>query len=79
MNNNQRKALSRKLDSYMRFRATREGVPYGLNARFFLDNLKLGVRSFFGVVCNAGAIVRDVQQPEMFNDWKNSAAAEIAI
>jgi hypothetical protein len=74
--NDSAKALSRKLYSYMQFRAAREGVAYGLNPKFFLENLKRGIRRFFGVVCSGGELVRDEQQPTIFAKWNERRAVD---
>jgi hypothetical protein len=59
------------LDSYISFRAKREGVSYGLDPLFFLGALDGGCREFFGVTVDRGELIKDEQFPKLFNDWKN--------
>jgi hypothetical protein len=56
-----------ELDAYMRFRADREGVEYGLSPEFFDAN---PADSYFGVVVRDGALIEDKQNPEAFEAWK---------
>lgn len=59
------------LDSYISFRAKREGVSYGLDPLFFLGALDGGCREFFGVTVDRGELVNDNQFPAFFKEWKN--------
>ena len=59
------------LNSYISFRAKREGVAYGLNSLFFLGALDGGCREFFGVTVDRGELINDKQFPAFFKEWKN--------
>jgi hypothetical protein len=62
--------LAAALDSYLRFRAEREGVGYGLGIGFFKKLLNRGVRNFFGIHCDGTQILYDDQQPKIFIEWR---------
>jgi hypothetical protein len=68
--------LAEQLNSYMTFRASKEGLPYGLDAATFAGNLKAGVRIFFGVETTDTRIVRDTQKPELLAQWRQAAWLE---
>jgi hypothetical protein len=68
-------AIADDLHRYMAFRARSEGVAYTLDPAFFRDQLNAGVRKFFGVVVEHGALVHDEQQPALFREWRSSARA----
>lgn len=59
--------LANDLDSYMRYRAGREGVPYQLSPGFFEDHPAV---SYFGVIVLNGELVEDEQNPDAFEAWK---------
>jgi hypothetical protein len=58
------------LDSYIAYRARREGVQYGLCPEFFLAALHGGCDVFFGVTVRKGQLVKDDQFPEYFAEWQ---------
>jgi len=68
---------AKRLNSYMAFRSKKEfpngdcnGDSYGLDTNFYYDNLKKGMRKFFGIECSAdGAIIRDNQNPEAYKEY----------
>jgi hypothetical protein len=53
-----------QLHQYIRFRAGKEGVEYGLDSDFFAQALRVGAGSIFGVVVRDGQLIEDDQQPE---------------
>jgi hypothetical protein len=62
---------AKNLDSYVRYRAGREGVGYSLSEKFFREALRGGVRSFFRIaVGEDGSLISDDQFPEWFKEWK---------
>lgn len=61
-----------QLEEYMRYRATREGLPWQLNVDFLHRYYEAGIRTFFGVALNREQLLEDAQQPEMFADWLRS-------
>jgi hypothetical protein len=61
-----------QLFTYMTFRALQEGQEHTLTVEFYEEQLRNGVRSFFGVVVGPTGLVRDVQQPELFADWTDT-------
>jgi hypothetical protein len=58
------------LDSYLRFRAHLEGVPYELTPEFLQIPFDLGMRGFFGVRVSKKGIVRDYHNPEALAAWR---------
>lgn len=59
-----------ELDAYLRFRASQEGVGYGLSPGWLLGALCHGCRSFFGIIVGAAGIERDEQNPEALSAWR---------
>ena len=64
------KTAAEQLDSYIRFRASCEGVDYSLDSKFFHQILAMGAVKVFGVTINQGRLVKDDQQPALFAEWK---------
>jgi hypothetical protein len=63
--------LSMQLNSYIRFRAEKEGVKYELRPEFFESGIMVGrVSGFFGVHFADGELVDDEQFPEIFKQWQ---------
>jgi len=75
---------AKRLNSYMAFRSKKEfpngdcnGDSYGLDTNFYYDNLKKGMRKFFGIECSAdGAIIRDNQNPEAYKEFVGDSWVE---
>jgi hypothetical protein len=63
------KALAAELDRYMQFRARREDVKYKLYPSFYHYCLRLGCRRFFGIECDERSMIRDTQQPQIFEEY----------
>jgi hypothetical protein len=61
--------LAEELHDYMKFRAKKEGLPYGLDAKWFAGYLKAGVRLFFGIETTDKRIIRDEQKPDLLAEW----------
>jgi hypothetical protein len=59
------------LDSYMRFRASKEGVGYELTPQFYAQRIRAGISGFFGVTFNEdnGKLLADEQFPDLFKQW----------
>jgi hypothetical protein len=56
---------------YMEFRASREGQRHELSLEYYQAALNKGIRGFFGVTFGPdGELDGDVQQPELFKEWK---------
>jgi hypothetical protein len=64
--------LAEALHAYIQFRAGKERLPYMLSPSFFANRLRDGVRTFFGVECNGGAMIADHQFPHLFAEWLRS-------
>jgi hypothetical protein len=56
-----------ELDCYMRYRASREGVDYGLSPQFFESHPAV---SYFGVIVRNGKLVEDERNPSAFAAWR---------
>jgi hypothetical protein len=66
-----RRFLVAELSRYMRARAAMEGVAWELTNAWLQDQFDAGFRLFFGVtVTHEGTLVKDVQQPLFFADWR---------
>lgn len=65
-----------QLDSYIRFRASREGVGYALSPAFFREHLAKGVATFFGVAVRDDELVEDEQRPDLFAEWMQKEGVE---
>jgi hypothetical protein len=59
------------LDSYMRFRASKEGVGNEFTAQFYAQGIRAGIGCFFGVTFNEddGKLLADEQCPDLFEQW----------
>jgi hypothetical protein len=62
-----------ELHRYIKWRAGREGVGYGLSPEFFRAAIDAGTANFFGVECDDG-LIEDRQKPELFREWKDRRA-----
>jgi hypothetical protein len=63
--------LASALHEYIRFRAGKENVNYNLSPQFFVEHLRRGARTFFGVECEDGALIADHQFPNLFEEWRS--------
>jgi hypothetical protein len=61
--------LGKALDSYMRFRAEKEGVGYELTPEFFETGILFGIHTFFGITVEDGELLVDRQRPKIFKQW----------
>jgi hypothetical protein len=63
--------LAYRLDDYLKFRANKEGVAYGLDLQFFLKAMDAGTWHFFGITADkkTGTLTEDIQNPTIFDAW----------
>jgi hypothetical protein len=64
--------LAEALHEYIRFRASKERLPYALSQTFFAMHLRKGVRTFFGVECDSQVMIADHQAPNLFAEWRSN-------
>ncbi len=62
--------VAEQLHDYIRFRAEKEGVGYDLGVSFFERALLSGCVQFFGVTIKGNQLIKDKEQPDLFNEWK---------
>jgi hypothetical protein len=60
--------MAKKLNAYMRFRASREGVAHEHSVDYF-RRLPLDC-AISGVVIHGGELIEDNQNAEAFADWR---------
>lgn len=70
--NSPERLTARALCSYMAQRAALEGKLHTLGVRFYLDAIKHGMRTAFGVTVSLDPprLVSDVQNPAFFAAWR---------
>ena len=68
--------MSEPIYDYMKARAKAEDQNFNLKDEYFVANLLLGVRNFFGVeIDDEGELLRDEQNPVFFNWYHNKEGA----
>ena len=63
--------VAAELHDYLSFRALREGVGCSLNRKSFLEQLRAGVTSFFGIRIGPDGIEDDKQNPSALEAWRH--------
>jgi hypothetical protein len=64
------------LHEYVRFRSIKQGVSYALSPDWFRQALRVGCRRFFGItIGERGTLIKDVECPDFFEEWKREADA----